>query len=151
MYACIVEVPPPKEAAFLCLHFNRPKKREGGALWSVFAKKQKLPFIIYLLSAMSSYSSGDHRFSRTLRCLLFQQSLHHLSHQAEESEVLSFHTWLGPGRKSWTMTLAFNVYREMLINFSDIDFIFNIMKSVVNQYLSNSCLINVLIWNLLWW
>lgn len=47
------------------------------------------------------------------------------------------------------MTLAFDVYREMLINFGDIDFIFNIMESVVNQYLSNSCLINVLIWKVI--
>lgn len=41
------------------------------------------------------------------------------------------------------MTLAFDIYIEILIKFGDIEFIFNIMESLVNQYLSNTCLINV--------
>ena len=40
-------------------------------------------------------------------------------------------------------------YMEMLINFGDIEFFFNIMESLVNQYLSHTCLINVSVWPLL--
>lgn len=47
------------------------------------------------------------------------------------------------------MTLAFDIYREILINFGDTAFIFNIMESLVNEYLFDICEIDVLIWSLL--
>lgn len=140
----------PKWRLPLCVHFlMNQRKRTQSSLKFLWRSERLLlviflPFFELIFIRRPAFPKCPKLWAITAISLL------RLSH-LEESEVLFLHTCSGPinGRKSWTMTHAFDVYREMLINFSDIDFIFNIMESVVNQYLSNSCLINVLIWKLL--